>query len=128
MKRPEQYYIDEWERHPDVWVFEPTCVSPHNAAQAINRWCAFHFEFPVPLLTVRRGTSGVSTCEWRQGSISHIELRTGFAIGELLHELAHAYCFDRYGDHEHDARFAAAMDEICFWFRLDERAQAAFFP
>lgn len=126
-----KHYIDEWERHPDLFMFPPTCSYQVLAAIRVAAMAAKRFGFPCPHVTRNR--------RYRRGRCIGLEaagskipclitLTLEFSVGEVLHELAHAWCFYRYGDHDHGWLFRSAMDDLCFWFRLEEKAQAAFFP
>lgn len=133
-----QHYIDEWERHPDLFVFQPTCQYNDMAALRVAAMASTRFGFPMPEVKKNRRRWGTSKCECLVWSDPHklspydgpstITMRGGFTPGEFLHELAHAWCFARYGDHDHGRLFMSAMDDLCYWFRLEEQAQAAFFP
>lgn len=126
-----KHYVDEWERHPDLFMFPPTCSYPAIAAIRVAAMAAKRFKFPRP--PTRHSTHSRllrSRCVGIviPGYQAIIYLSREFSVGEVLHELAHAWCFYRYGDHDHGSLFRSAMDDLCFWFRLEEKAQAAFFP
>lgn len=125
-----KHYVDEWERHPDLFVYPPTCSYPALAAIRVAVMASKRFKFPRPRVhrnhrLLRGRCVGTLAAE---GAPCEISLSREFSVGEVLHELAHAWCFYRYGDHDHGSLFRAAMDDLCFWFRLEEKAQAAFFP
>lgn len=132
--KPAKHYIEEWERYPDLYVFEITSHDNLYAAQRVASKIAERFNFPTPSMT--KNCRRYQTCicenevEPNQATLrpSRITLCADFAAGQLLHELAHAWCFCRYGDHDHGRLFQCALDDICYWFRLDEECQHWLFP
>lgn len=126
-----RHYVDEWERHPDLFVYPPTCSYPAIAALRVAVMVSERFGFPRPIVEQRRRLLRGRCLGFEMAGQTPpclITLSGDFSVGELLHELAHAWCFYRYGDHDHGSLFRAAMDDLCFWFRLEEKAQAALFP
>lgn len=129
-----KHLLNEWERHPDMFAFPLTCQYNGLAALRVARMASERFGFPMPEVVVNRRRWQSCQClgEFESGKPTiipcQIEMRGGFTAGEFMHELAHAWCFARYGDHDHGSLFVGAMDDLCYWFRLEELAQAAFFP
>lgn len=131
-----KHYIKEWEENPDLFAFELTCQYNGLAALRVAQMAANRFYFQMPKVVVNRRQWGKSTClgTVHPGQNLHsapqavISMRGGFTAGEFLHELAHAWCFWVVGDHDHGETFRYYCDRLFFWFRLEEQAQAAFFP
>lgn len=127
-----KHLLNEWERHPDMFAFPLTCQYNGLAALRVARMASERFGFPMPEVVVNRrrwqSCDCLGDCEEGSERPCKITMRGGFTAGEFLHELAHAYCFYVVGDHDHGETFIYYMDRLCYWFRLEEQAQAAFFP
>lgn len=134
MAAVEKHYVQEWEDNPDLFAFELSCQYNGLAALRVAKMASERFHFPMPEVRVNRRQWGKSTClgtyeEGKPATLpSKISMRGGFTAGEFLHELAHAYTFATIGDHDHGEAFRYHRERLFFWFRLEEQAQAAFFP
>lgn len=132
LKRIAKHYIKEWEENPDLFAFDLTCQYNGLAALRVAKMASDRFGFPMPVVEKNLRQWSKSTClgkreEGDEGPCL-ITMRGGFTAGEFLHELAHAWCFYVVGDHTHGETFRYYCDRLFFWFRLEEQAQAAFFP
>lgn len=125
-----KHYVREWERHPDLYVFPITANDTLNGARHVAKLAAERFGFPYPDVTKNLRRSRSICYGWWEvkGTPSAIDLAANFTAGELLHELAHAWCFHRYGDHDHGQLFVCCMDDLSIWFRAHEEAQRYLFP
>lgn len=119
MRPPPPHLLREWERWPDLFVLNPSLKDARRIAKALQHWTGGLMSRPIVTESSR---AQLSYCEpapykrWRKLPCL-ISMRAGFTLGELVHEMTHAWMFWGQGDHKHGRRFD--------WF-YDRLAQAVY--